>query len=245
MTNGDSKGPIIGDLIGAGQIINSDVVKQTYDDALSPTMRELGDVSVDTLKAFRLFTAPIQLMAAYQDRFRDFCDRVRNKVPEDQQREAPAEIARPVMEAFTSTSDDSPLMSMFEELMAKAIDKREANKLSPSFPQIIRNLSPLEAKLIAALKKRPQTTDDLYKADINMIVQRIHANFKFTDFGGSEHHLTIAQSLLDKKIVNIRSSNINKGTSHPSLEISNGQKLKRTTIELTMFGRWFAAACVG
>ncbi|MEN6348464.1 MAG: Abi-alpha family protein [Syntrophomonas sp.] len=246
MSNDASKGLIIGDLTGAGQVINSEVAKQTYNDALSPTMRELGGLSVDTFKAFRLFTAPIQLMAAYQDRFRVFCDKVRNKVPEEHQREAPAEIGRPVMEAFASTSDDSPLMAMFEELMAKAIDKREADKLSPSFPEIIRTLSPLEAKLIAALKKMSQITDDIFKTDENLIVQRIYANFNFADFGDHAHHLTISQDLMEKKIVSINHNiSIDATKLYPLLVIPAGCRLKRTKIDLTMFGKWFASACVG
>lgn len=244
MTTDDSKGPIIGDLAGAGQIINSEVAKRTYEDALSPTMRELGGLSEDTFKAFRLFTAPIQLMAAYQDRFRAFCERVRNKVPEEQQQEAPAEIGRPVMEAFASTSDDSPLMSMFEELMAKAIDKREVNKLSPSFPEIIRSLSPLEAKLIAALKNKAQIMDDLFKLDENLIMQRVGTNFNFEDFGGGAHHLTIAQNLTEKKIVKLETANLDYTKFYPTLVIPSGHQLKRTTIQLTMFGRWFASTCV-
>lgn len=246
MTTNDSKGNNIGDLTGAGQIINSEVAKRTYDDALSPTMRELGGLSSDTLKAFRLFTAPIQLVAAYQDRFRVFCEKVRSKVPEDQQREAPAEIGRPVMEAFASTSDDSPLMSMFEELMAKAIDKREADKLSPLFPNLIKNLSPLEAKLIADLNKRPQTTDDILDPIENNITQRVGANFNFEDFGGHAHHLTISQELKEKNIVSIIDNNKSNITEfYPDIKVPNDLKFRRTTIRLTMFGRWFASACIG
>jgi hypothetical protein len=245
MSTPDSKGPIIGDLVGAGQIINSEVAKRTYDDALSPMMRELGGLSEDTFKAFRLFTAPIQLIAAYQDRFRAFCDRVRQKVPEEQQREAPAEIGRPVMEAFASTSDDSPLMPMFEELMAKAIDKREADKLSPSFPSIIRSLSPLQAKLIAALKEKPQITDDLIKIDENVIVQRIYANFQFSDFGDHAHHLTISQDLKEKNIVAINPNvTFDVAKQYPALVVQEGFKVTRTSVQLTMFGRWFASACI-
>lgn len=246
MSTSDSTGPIIGDLAGAGQIINSEVAKRIYKDAFSPTMRELGGLSEDTFKAFRLFTAPIQLIAAYQDRFRAFCDRVRQKVPEEQQRDAPAEIGRPVMEAFFSTSDDSPLMSMFEELMAKAIDKREADKLSPSFPNIIRSLSPLQAKLIAALKETPQTTDDLVKIDENLIVQRLSSSFDFADFGDHAHHLTISQDLKEKNIVVINPNvQFDVAKQYPALVVPNGFKVRRTSVQLTMFGRWFASACVG
>lgn len=245
MSTPNSSGPVIGDLAGVGQIINSEVAKRTYEDALSPTMRQFGGLSEDTMRAFRLFTAPIQLMAAYQDRFSAFCDRVRSKVPEDCQREAPAEIGRPFMEAFGSTSDDSPLMTMFEELMARAIDAREAEKLSPSFPRIIRDLSPWEARLIAALGKGPQTTDDLYAKGESTILQRVGANFDFNDFGGHAHHLTIAQNLETKKIVSIQYNQaLEVPKVYPVITVPSAMEVRRTKFELTMFGRWFASACL-
>lgn len=246
MTDDNSKGAIIGDLTGVGQVIDSEVARRTYDEALSPTMRELGDIGADTLKAFRLFTAPIQLMSAYQDRFRIFCEKVRNKVPEDQQCEAPAEIARPVMEAFASTSDDSPLMSMFEELMAKAIDKREAGKLNPTFPIIIKNLSPLEAKLIEALNVREHTTDDFWKKRENMIMKSIGSNFDYADFGGLEHYMAISQNLKDKNLVLIANNvTVDMASIYPSLVTPKDLRFNRSMIQLSMFGRWFASACVG
>lgn len=39
--------PLIGDIAGAGELINSEVVKRSYDDALSPTMRQVGALSED------------------------------------------------------------------------------------------------------------------------------------------------------------------------------------------------------
>lgn len=142
----------ITDITGIGKVLDSDVVKEVYRDAASPALREVGGLSKDLVKTLRLFTAPFQLAAAYQDRLVDFCDRVRNNVPEDFQQEAASNIAKPVIEAFAFTEDDSPLMAMFEELMTKAIDSREASKLSPTFPDIIKNLSPLQAKLLKSLK---------------------------------------------------------------------------------------------
>lgn len=122
MSDSEASKPPIGDLTGVGEVINSQVAKWTYQDGLSSSVRQVGALSTDTLKTLRLFTAPFQLLAAYQDRFELFCNRVRERVPESEQKDATPEIARPVMEAFASTSDDSTMMQMFEELMAKAID---------------------------------------------------------------------------------------------------------------------------
>jgi len=239
--NGDV--PILGDLAGAGKIITSEVAKKTYDDALSGPFKQLGALSTDLLKSIRLFTAPLQLGAAYQDRFAKFCERVREKVPEELQQDAAPEIAAPVMEAFATTSDDGPLMSMFEELMARAIDSREADKLSPEFPTLIRSLSPLEAKLIESLTTNEQYSDNIMNQ--NLIVQVVGKNFDFDEFGGFEHHLTLVQSLHEKKLVINRNQSVpNVEQLYPNLKISDGHKLKRSNVTLSMYGRWFASACI-
>jgi hypothetical protein len=195
------------------------------------------------LKSLRLFLAPFQLAAAWQGRFEKFCERVRDRVPESEQCDAPAEIARPVMEAFASTSDDSPLMDMFEELMTKAIDKREAKKLSPEFPALIKSLSPLEALLISDLHKREQYTVDVLDIKNHWLIQPVEASFNFNDYGGRSHHLTLAQALKDKNLVTFLDDSQITKELYPNVAIPEGTRLNRTTIRLSMFGKWFAIAC--
>lgn len=235
----------INDLAGLGKIIDSEVAQEAYKDGVSPALKEIGGLTQDVVKTFRLFTAPIQLLAAYQDRFEGFCDRVRSKVPEEFQQTASANIAKPVMEAFAFTEDDSPLMEMFEELMSKAIDSREASKLNPVFPDLIKNLTPLQAKLIKALKISDQITDDVINRSENIIVQRLSANFSFDEYSGQNHHLTIVQDLSNQKIVNINPNfTITPPDRYSELQLEKGHVVRRTRISLTMFGKWFAEACV-
>lgn len=235
----------ISDLTGIGKVIDSEIAKETYRDAMSPAMKEVGSFAQDATKTFRLFTAPIQLAAAYQDRFKMFCDRVRTKVPEEFQMTASANIAKPVLEAFAFTEDDSPLMSMFEELMSKAIDTREALKLNPIFPDLIKNLTPYQAKLINSLKTSYQFTDDVLDTSRNQIVKRLDSNFSFSDFGDQAHHLTLAQDLKNKNIVNIHPNvSIEPPEKYSELNLKSGLVVRRTKIELTMFGHWFADSCI-
>lgn len=241
--NDADSGSLVGDLTGLGKVVNSEIAKRSYADALSPAMREVGKLSEDFVKTFRLFTAPIQYLAAYQDRFSSFCERVRKKVPEDRQREAPPEIARPVMEAFASTSDDSPLMEMFEELMAKAIDVEESDKLSPSFPSIIQSLSPLQAKLIQSLHGGDHVTEVLRDNERSLIVKELKTNFSHEEYGGLGHHLTLVQDLRTKSLVANLVSLIDK-SEYPDLTVPDDVELQRITYRLTMFGRWFASSCI-
>jgi hypothetical protein len=146
------------------------------------------------------------------------------------------------MEAFASTSDGSPMMSMFEELMAKAIDKREAGRLSPQFPEIITTLSPLQAVLISRLRQGEQFTDDLWDRKRNLIILRLGANFDFDDFGGQDHHLTLVQNLEHNKLVTILGNQEVPAGLYPHVQIPEGATLKRMLIRLSMFGKWFAEA---
>ena len=233
-----------GDLTGAGQLVNSEVVKRAYDDALSPVMIQLGGLSEDTLKSIRLFTAPLQLLAAYQDRFKAFCERVRDKVPEAVQQDAPPEIARPVMEAFASTSDNGPLMKMYEELMAKAIDKRESGKLSPEFPGIIKGLSPFEALLLNDLRDKEQYTDSCINLKTSLISAYVGVNFDPAKYGDINHHLTLIQMLKEKNLLLlVEGAAVDLRSLYPNFKVPDGEVLQRLTIRLSMYGRWFTSCC--
>ncbi|QDV77636.1 Abi-alpha family protein [Botrimarina mediterranea] len=242
---GSNGKPLIGDLAGIGEIVQSPLAKQAYDDGLSPAMRQVGALSEDCLKTFRLFTAPLQLAAAYHDRFSRFCDRVREKVPEEHQQDAAAEIARPVMEAFESTSDDSPLMDMFEELMANAIDGRVADSLSPEFPAIIKSLSPFEARLIRDLTNHEQTTYFVISTRLNRISQWLDSDIDYDKYGGELHYLTLSQSLKAKNLANVKELRCQDAKQRfPNAVVSDGYAIKEMIVTLSMYGRWFAQACV-
>lgn len=244
LSDGKSSGSVVGDIAGAGQIINSEVAERLYEDALSSPFRQVGALSTDVLKTFRLFTAPLQLAAAYQDRFAGFCERVRSKVPEADQQEAVPEIAAPVMEAFATTSDTSPLMGMFEELMAKAISKSKADLISPSFVEVIKSLSPLQAKFLEALKTNDQETDLLFDGKRKVIVQVLSYNFDVSGLGGYDHYLTLVQDLVAKRLISVIEERLEEATHYPDVPRTNDVRLVRSKIRLTMYGKWFCNSCI-
>ena len=143
------------DLTGLGKVAESvakigdtQLVNKAYDDLLADAMRVGGQMLVDTIKAFRLFTAPIQLLAVAQDRLAAFCDQVRAKVPEDRQQEAAPSIALPVLMDLRFMEDDNPLTELYLNLLARAIDKERCNEVHPAFVKIIEQMSSDEAKVM-------------------------------------------------------------------------------------------------
>ena len=78
--------------------LNSKVVEKAYDDAISPAAKELGKIGADTMKALRLIGAPLQVLAAFQDRFESFVERkLRHRVPDNRRIEPPMEVVGPAM----------------------------------------------------------------------------------------------------------------------------------------------------
>jgi hypothetical protein len=149
------------DLTGLGKItesvariVDSMLANKAYDDLLADAMRAGGQVLVDTVKAFRLFTAPIQLLAVAQDRLAAFCDRVRAKVPEDQQQEAAPSIALPILMDLRFMEDDNPLTKLYLNLLTRAIDKERCNEAHPAFLKIIEQMSPDEAMVMWHFRER-------------------------------------------------------------------------------------------
>jgi hypothetical protein len=65
------------------EILDSKTVEKVYDDGLSGPVSETGNALTDVVKTARLFTAPFQIAAAYQDRLRAWILRVVQKVPEE------------------------------------------------------------------------------------------------------------------------------------------------------------------
>jgi len=136
------------DIAGVGEIVNSKVVERTYEDAISPAAKQTGLMGEDLLKTLRLFTAPIQLLAAYQDRLAAALDTVRKRVPPEQQVEAAASVAGPVLLNMRFVEDDNPLRALYLNLLTAAIDRDRQTLAHPGYVKIIEQLSPVEAMVM-------------------------------------------------------------------------------------------------
>jgi hypothetical protein len=141
------------DLTGLGKLAESQVVNEVYGDIAKSAATETGRALEDTVKAFRLFMAPIQLLAVAQDRLARFCDRVRKDVPPERQIEARPSIAIPILLALRNMEDDNPLTDMFTELLRNSIDSKTVELIHPAFPKIIEQLCGDEAVILYSLRE--------------------------------------------------------------------------------------------
>ncbi len=147
------------------KILDSKTIEKIYEEGLSNPTKEVGKLSTDILKTFRLFLAPFQLAATYQDRFERYLTRVREKVPEINQIEAVPEISGPVIQKLRYYNEDNIITELFLNLLARAIDKERLKEAHPSFPFIIEQLSPDEALILFELRDKDFNVTDTMDLD--------------------------------------------------------------------------------
>lgn len=128
------------------------VVEKVYDDLASSPAKELGKVGVDVVKTLRLFLAPLQIAAAYQDRLARTAARIANRVPEDRRIAPPPQVIGPALEHMKFLEEDNPLWQMFEELLTSSVDAKSITKVHPSFAHLISQLSRDEAMILYRLR---------------------------------------------------------------------------------------------
>ncbi len=126
-------------------------VKALYQDAVAPAASQVGQLATDIVKTIQLALAPFQFLSAYQDRLRSFINSSVHRVPE-QRRVSPAvQILGPIVEGIRYEPEGTPLDAMFSELLSCSMDSDRVDEAHPSYPLIIKQLAPDEAKILASL----------------------------------------------------------------------------------------------
>ena len=161
-TTEDSGSPLVSDLTGLGRLADSKLIQSLYKDLGKAGAKQSGKFVTDIIKAFRLFTAPVQLLALVQDLLEERLERVRSRVPEERQIEAPPQVAGPILENLRYMIDGDILTEMYLNLLARAIDRDRVGEAHPAFVKIIEQLSPDEALIMLQIKRGNQSAIEFH-----------------------------------------------------------------------------------
>ncbi len=123
-----------------------------YQDALQPAAKELGETLVTVVKAVKVALAPISILVWGYEKIEEFvsqrvAEKLKNVPPGNIVTPNPAVIG-PALDALRYIGNDETLRELFANLIATSLDKDTTRKAHPSFVEIIRNLSPDEARLL-------------------------------------------------------------------------------------------------
>jgi hypothetical protein len=208
-------------------------------------MKVGGKILTDTVKAFRLFTTPIQLLALAQDRLANFCERVRARVPEEQQQEASPSIALPILMDLRFMEDTNPLTELYLNLLARAIDRERCGEAHPAFVKIIEQMSPDEAVVMSHFRGR-----DRWPMPPPMERGVWQECFPILSLAQPESFPLYAEHLAALNLLKLPRQKLELHRGHQSDPESDTAVMPQLVerderdIEITMFGKQFVLACI-
>jgi Abortive infection alpha len=129
-----------------------------YPDLVQPTAREIGTVMGRAVHAALM---PLRGVVWCFEQIEDFVtaavtERLADVPPERVQTPAPT-VAGPALEALRFAGSDETLRELYANLLATAMDRQSAERAHPAFVEIIKQLTPDEAKILRMIARSGRT----------------------------------------------------------------------------------------
>lgn len=130
-----------------------------YQDVVQPAAQEVGKALQTVAKTVHVVLAPVSALVWGYDQIKEFvstkvAERLQNVPPENIVTPKP-NVAGPALEALRYTGHESTLSDLYANLLASAMDKTTAAGAHPAFVEIIRQLTPDEARLVSLFVNDP------------------------------------------------------------------------------------------
>lgn len=126
-----------------------------YQDAVQPAAKEIGKALATVGKTINVALAPVGALVWGYERIGEYLmQRLSQKLastPPDEIKTPPANVAGPAIEALRFTGDAENLRDLYATLLATAMDTSTTHYAHPAFVEIIKQLSPDEAKVLKVL----------------------------------------------------------------------------------------------
>jgi hypothetical protein len=130
-----------------------------YQDALQPAARQVGRALETVGKAVNVALAPVAALVWGYEKIRDWLvpalEARLGGIPPDRIVTPRPTLAGPVIEALRFAGHEETLRDLYANLLATAMDAETAHTAHPAFVEILRQLTPDEAKLIGHLAGAP------------------------------------------------------------------------------------------
>ena len=130
-----------------------------YQDAIQPAARDVGRSLEIVAKTVRVALAPLSALVWGYEHISDYLvhrlsERFKD-IPRERIKAPKASVAGPAVEALRFSGQDPDLREMYANLVGTAMDHNTASLAHPAFVEIIRQLSPDEARIITYMSKNP------------------------------------------------------------------------------------------
>lgn len=259
----------IKDVFGTGEVV-TEIVKQTGEMAKEPIANIVNPTSKTTgvrlADIIDLVFTPIEIAKIYKDHkvelFKSKLSEKIGAIPTEKRVAPPINIVFPAVEAAKYYIDDEKLRDMFAELIANSMNADTSNLTHPSYVEIIKQLSPMDATNIAAFKKAPFQTivDYILKSNVDFpivtnVVLNLSSNRDIYAISNSitnllrlgllERDFSIHADTDDKYMDEDLIQQVQSSVSESGDELRKMINVKHGFIRTTTYGRLFIATCIG
>jgi Abortive infection alpha len=240
-----------------------------YQDLLQPALKEIGTSLQTVAKCVNIALSPISTLVWGYDRIKVFIDtKVAEKlsgVPSEKIVTPKPEVAGPALEALRYTGHDDTLRELYANLLATAMDADTIANAHPAFVEIIKNLSPDEARimrLFAVRQSFPIIDLHIYRDEKPNEYEVGLVNYSHIGNESGCEHLHLTQAYIDNlcrvRLLEIHNEAIATPDTYEPLEgdsdldevklniEKSGRKFrfKRKILWITIWGRQFSHACI-
>lgn len=143
-----------------------------YPDMIQPAAKELGKGLQTVAQAINATLTPLRLLVWGSEQIEEFVTtRVAEKlqhVPLERIRPPEPHVVCPTLEALRYTGHESELRELYASLLATSLDSDTCRNAHPAFVDIIKNMSPDEAKIMKLFSKHR----DLPAVDLQINIKK-------------------------------------------------------------------------
>lgn len=246
------------------------IAGKVYDDGMHPAVQEAGKTLALLPQVVNAMLAPLQIWIANKEynvaETKKLLEQKLSRVGAEHIVTPDAYVAVPAMQAISYFMDSKELRNLYANLLARSMVDTEKDKVHPAFVEIIKQLSPDEARLISSLID----VDSVPLIDIHRVVNNEGGflirlrNFTYLADNICDRHdpIDIAEyidNLCRLRIIEIPEGRYLAGEDtykpleeHPVIvDIMNtplpkGQRweIVKKKLEVTSFGKEFIEVCV-
>lgn len=241
-----------------------------YQDVIQPAAQEVGKSLHLVARAVNAALAPVEVLVWGVEKIRDFVrERVSSKlenVPADDVQPPKPHLAVPAIEALRYTGAESELSELYANLLATSMDRATAYRAHPGFVDMIKNMSPDEARIMKFLAtSAPQPLINIkatYREGGGFHI--VHRHVSLIGVKANCEHAPLAATYLDNLVrLGLVEIPITRRmqAEEPYAEIEEHPQIKailedpkkiethtieveRITLDLTDLGRQFIRSCV-
>jgi len=151
--------------------------KEVYTDLAKPTVSQVGK----TLEGVtRIALSPLNIMiwgfTQISEYLAEAIPKKLSKVSLEDIKTPPAFIAVPAIEAMRYSAQTAELRNLYENLLANAMDSNTVSDVHPGFVDVIKNITPDEAKLLTVFLR----TDSVPYINVKEVIDKIQGSFQTT-----------------------------------------------------------------